>query len=68
MSEAFDELGVGDSVHESKDSHALWDSFNMPTFNYKSLHEIFPGFPFSLLDVVDLYRILDALLLLKVIR
>ncbi|GKF67511.1 hypothetical protein Tco_0197190, partial [Tanacetum coccineum] len=62
---AFDELGVGDSVHESKDSYAFWGSFNMPTFSFKPLHEIFHGFPFSFLDLVDLYQILDALLLLK---
>ncbi|GJY17452.1 hypothetical protein Tco_0388943 [Tanacetum coccineum] len=62
---AFDELRVGDSVHESGDSHAFWGFFNMPTFSFKPLHEILCGFPFSLLDVVDIYRILDALLLLK---
>ncbi|GJW81437.1 hypothetical protein Tco_0145412 [Tanacetum coccineum] len=53
---AFDELGVG---------RFSCGSFNMPTFSFEPLHEIFRGFPFSLLDVVDLYRILDALLLLK---
>nr|GEW45769.1 reverse transcriptase domain-containing protein [Tanacetum cinerariifolium] len=62
---AFNDLEVGDSVHESEDSHAFWGSFNMPTFSFKSLHKIFRGFLFSLLDVVDLYWILDALLLLK---
>ncbi|GKC75850.1 hypothetical protein Tco_1126624, partial [Tanacetum coccineum] len=60
-----DELGVGDFVHESGDSHAFWGSFNMPTLSFKSLHEIIRGFPFSLLDVVDFYQILDTLLLLK---
>ncbi|GKA60604.1 hypothetical protein Tco_0760011, partial [Tanacetum coccineum] len=62
---AFDELAVGDSVNESGDSHPFWGSFNMPTLSFKPLHEIFRRFSFSLLDVVDLYRILDALLLLK---
>nr|GEU44930.1 hypothetical protein [Tanacetum cinerariifolium] len=65
--QAFDELGVGDFVHASGDSYALWGSFNMPTLSFESLHEIFHGFPFSLLDVVDLYQILDALLLLKML-
>nr|GEX17940.1 reverse transcriptase domain-containing protein [Tanacetum cinerariifolium] len=49
---AFDELGVGYFVHESRDSHAFWGSFKMPTFSFKPLHEIFRGFPFSLFDVV----------------
>nr|GEZ43759.1 reverse transcriptase domain-containing protein [Tanacetum cinerariifolium] len=37
-----DELEVGDSVHESEDSHAFRGSFNMPTLSFNSLHEIFP--------------------------
>nr|GFC92991.1 hypothetical protein [Tanacetum cinerariifolium] len=68
MSEPFDELGVGASVHEFGDSHAFWGSFDMSTFSFKPLHKIFHGFPISLLDAVDLYRILDALLLLKIVR
>nr|GEV76840.1 copia protein [Tanacetum cinerariifolium] len=48
------ELKAGDFVHESGDSHAFWGSFNMPAFSFKSLHKIFYGFPFSLLDVVVL--------------
>ncbi|GJZ44620.1 hypothetical protein Tco_0591875 [Tanacetum coccineum] len=62
------ELGVSDSVHESGDSHALWGSLNMPTLSFKSLHEIFRGFPFFLFDVVNFYRIFDTLLLLKEVR
>ncbi|GJU20529.1 hypothetical protein Tco_1153871 [Tanacetum coccineum] len=42
--------------------------FNMPTLSFKSLHEIFCGLPFSMLDAMNLYWILDALLLLKVAR
>nr|GEW34707.1 ribonuclease H-like domain-containing protein [Tanacetum cinerariifolium] len=48
------EFKVGDSVHESRDSHAFWGSFNMPSFSFKSLHKIFCGFPFSLLDVLSM--------------
>ncbi|GJQ89980.1 hypothetical protein Tco_0001119, partial [Tanacetum coccineum] len=59
---------VGDFVHEFEDSHAFWGSLNMPTLSLKSLHKIFRGFPFSLLDVMDFYRIVDTLLLLKEVR
>nr|GEX04163.1 hypothetical protein [Tanacetum cinerariifolium] len=45
MPEALDELGVGDFVYESGDSHALWGSFNMPNFSFKPLPKIFRGFP-----------------------
>ncbi|GJS90213.1 hypothetical protein Tco_0772849 [Tanacetum coccineum] len=62
------ELGVSDSVHESEDSHAFWGSLNMPTLSFIYLHKIFHGFPFSLLDVVDFYWILDTLILLKEVR
>ncbi|GKA88255.1 hypothetical protein Tco_0810019 [Tanacetum coccineum] len=65
---ALDELGVGDSVHKSGDSHTFRSSLNMPTLSFKSSHKIFSGFPFSLLDVVDFYQILDALILLKEVR
>ncbi|GKD93708.1 hypothetical protein Tco_1373545, partial [Tanacetum coccineum] len=61
----FNELRVGDSVHISGDSHALWSFFKMHAFSFKQLHEIFRRFSFFLLDVVDFYRILDSLLLLK---
>nr|GEV04039.1 hypothetical protein [Tanacetum cinerariifolium] len=30
---ALKELGVGDSVHESRDSHAFWDSLNLATLS-----------------------------------
>ncbi|GKG34316.1 hypothetical protein Tco_0437012, partial [Tanacetum coccineum] len=56
---------IGDSVHESEDSHALWGSLNMPTLGLESLYKIFCRFPFSLLDVVNFYLIFDTFLLLK---
>nr|GFA88467.1 reverse transcriptase domain-containing protein [Tanacetum cinerariifolium] len=62
------ELEIGDPVHESRYSHALRGSLNISTLNFESLHEVLCGFPFSLLDVVDFYRILDALLLMKHFR
>ncbi|GJT87181.1 hypothetical protein Tco_1068898 [Tanacetum coccineum] len=58
----FDELGVGDSVHESGDSHALQGSLDMPTLSLESLHEIFCRFPLSLLNVVNFYQIFDTFL------
>nr|GEY27520.1 hypothetical protein [Tanacetum cinerariifolium] len=47
----FNELRVGDFMHESGDSHALWGSFDMSALSLESWHEIFYRFPFSLLDV-----------------
>nr|GEY30587.1 hypothetical protein [Tanacetum cinerariifolium] len=63
--ETLNELGIGDPVYEFRDSHAFRGSLNVFALNFESFHEVFCGFPFSLLDVVDFYRILDALLLLK---
>ncbi|GJS55969.1 RNA-directed DNA polymerase, eukaryota [Tanacetum coccineum] len=59
------ELEVSNPVHESRDSHAFRSSFNMPTLGFESLHKVLCGFSLSLLDVVDFYRILNALLLSK---
>nr|GEU61978.1 chlorophyll a-b binding protein of LHCII type 1-like [Tanacetum cinerariifolium] len=50
----FNELGVGDFVHECEDSHALRGSLDMPTLSLESLHEIFYRFPLSLLDVLSM--------------
>ncbi|GKF08117.1 hypothetical protein Tco_0042341 [Tanacetum coccineum] len=49
----FNALGVGDSVHESRDSHALQGSLDMPTLSLESLHEIFCRFLLFLLDVLS---------------
>nr|GEV63840.1 hypothetical protein [Tanacetum cinerariifolium] len=49
--EMFNELRVGDFMHESRDSHALWGSFDMSDLSLESWHEIFCRFPFSLLDM-----------------
>ncbi|GJZ94674.1 hypothetical protein Tco_0666877 [Tanacetum coccineum] len=59
---------LGNSLHDIRDSHAFWSSLNMPTLSFKPLYKIFREFSFPLLDVVDFYRIFDALLLLKEVR
>ncbi|GJS82226.1 zinc finger BED domain-containing protein RICESLEEPER 2 [Tanacetum coccineum] len=61
----FDELGVGDYVHEFGDSHALQGSLDMPTLSLESLYEIFCRFPLSLLNVVNFYRTFDNHFLCK---
>ncbi|GKB47523.1 hypothetical protein Tco_0898276 [Tanacetum coccineum] len=66
VEESLDEFGVCDSVHESRDSHAFWCSFDIPAFQLISFHEIFRRFSIPLLDVMEFYRIFDAFLLLKV--
>nr|GEW85279.1 hypothetical protein [Tanacetum cinerariifolium] len=48
---AFNEHGVGDSVHDLEDSHAFRSSLNVPTLIFESLHKILCGLSFSLLDV-----------------
>nr|GEW34106.1 hypothetical protein [Tanacetum cinerariifolium] len=63
--QTLNELGICDPVHESEDSHAFRGSLNVPTLDFESLHKVLCGLSFSLLDVVNFHRILDALLLLK---
>nr|GEY33076.1 hypothetical protein [Tanacetum cinerariifolium] len=37
----FNEFRVGDSVHESEDSHSFQGSFHMPTFSLEPFHKVF---------------------------
>ncbi|GJR60764.1 hypothetical protein Tco_1502926 [Tanacetum coccineum] len=59
------ELRIGDSVHESGDSHAFRRTLDVSALRLVSLYEVFCRFPISLLDVMEYYRVSDAFFLLE---
>ncbi|GJX79578.1 hypothetical protein Tco_0327727 [Tanacetum coccineum] len=59
LMEPFDELRIGDSVHESGDSHAFRRTLDVFALRLVSLYEVFCRFPISCL-MFGLLRVSDA--------
>nr|GFA06149.1 hypothetical protein [Tanacetum cinerariifolium] len=60
ITDSGEKLGIGNSVHKSEDFHAFWSFIDDPAFKLVPPQKLFRGFPISLFDVVNLYRIFDA--------
>ncbi|GJV19886.1 hypothetical protein Tco_1368906 [Tanacetum coccineum] len=58
-------IRISDVVHESKYPHAFWRPVDVHAFRFEPFHESFCGLSLSLLDVMNLYGVLDVLLLLR---
>nr|GFD24182.1 hypothetical protein [Tanacetum cinerariifolium] len=57
---SIDQFRIVDSVHKSEDFHAFRSSLDIHAFKLVPPHKLFRGFPISLFDVVNFYRIFDA--------
>nr|GEV54286.1 hypothetical protein [Tanacetum cinerariifolium] len=58
-----DQIGIGDTMHVSRYSHALWGSIDVNAFSFEAFHKYFRGLSLLLLDMIDFDWVLNVFLL-----